>query len=69
MQLLGVVSFFLCTLSMLLIFLNSLLIGEIVFVMALLALMASLGLSAMEVQKSSDALNMRLADMEEINNT
>jgi hypothetical protein len=65
MQLLGVVSFLLCTICMFVMFLQELLIGEILFTMALLALMASLGISVMEVQKSSDALNMRLSDMED----
>jgi len=68
MQLLGVVSFLLCTLCMFVMFLQELLIGEILFTMALLALMASLGISVMEVQKSSDALNMRLSDMEDVVN-
>lgn len=68
MQLLGAVSFFLCTFCMLLMFLNNVVIGEILFVIALLALMASLVLSAMEAQKSSDALNLHLSDMEELNN-
>jgi len=66
MQLLGVVSFFLCTLCMFLIFMNELFIGKIVFAIALILLMASLVLSAMEVQKSSDALRMRLSDMENL---
>jgi hypothetical protein len=66
MQLLGVISFFLCTLCMFLIFMNEMLIGQIVFGVALIMLMASLVLSAMEVQKSSDALRMRLSDMESL---
>ncbi len=66
MQLLGVISFFLCTLCMFLIFMNEMLIGQITFGVALIMLMASLVLSAMEVQKSSDALRMRLSDMESL---
>ncbi len=69
MQLLGAVSFLLCTLCMFVIFLNNLFVGKILFAIALFALMASLGLSAVEIQKSSDALNLRLSDMEELKKT
>jgi hypothetical protein len=64
MQLLGVVSFFLCTASMLLIFAGALVSSKMMFVGALLALMASLVFSVLEVQRSCDALDMRLKDIE-----
>lgn len=64
MQFLGVSSFFLCVLCMLLIFLNKIFMAEIVFGISLLFLMASLGLSIREIQISVDALNLHLSDLE-----
>ena len=64
MQLCGAISFFLCTLCMFVLFLGKVSLGEFIFGAALLSLMFSLILSVIEVQKSSDALNLRLSDME-----
>jgi hypothetical protein len=55
MQLLGVSSFFLCVLTMLLIFFTLQLAAETVFALALLLLLASLGLSIKELFISADA--------------
>jgi len=66
MQLLGAISFFMCTVSMFLIFAGAFFPSKVVFGIALLALMASLVLSVIEVQRSCDALNMRLKDIEKI---
>jgi hypothetical protein len=65
MQLLGVLSFFLCTLCMFIMFLGSVILGEVAFGAALVALMASLVLSVIEVRNSTYALFLRLQDMEE----
>ncbi len=65
MQFLGAVSFLLCTLSMFTLFLGFVVASEVIFVTALLALMASLALSVLEIQRSCDALQTRLKDIEE----
>lgn len=64
MQIYGVLSFFCCVLSMLLVFAGQSLIGAYVFGGALVLLMVSLALSLREVQVSVDALNFRLSDLE-----
>jgi len=64
MQFLGVSSFFLCVLCMMLIFFDKVFIAEITFGISLLFLMASLGLSIQEIQISVDALNLHLCDLE-----
>lgn len=64
MQLLGVVSFGTCTLSMFLLLVEQHLIGRVVFGASLLALLASLVLSLKEVALSNKALNIQLRDME-----
>lgn len=66
MQVFGVASFFLCVLTMLVLFAGWHLAGEVLFALALLLLMISLGLSLREVQVSVDALNVRLSDLEEL---
>ena len=64
-QFMGVISFFLCTACMFLLFVGYNAAAEIVFMTALLALMLSLFLSAWEIHRSCDALNMRLHNIEE----
>jgi hypothetical protein len=66
MQALGIVSLFLCVLCMFLLFAGLVLIGEIVFGIALLLMMASLGLSFREIQISIDALRLQISDLEEL---
>lgn len=65
MQFLGAVSFLLCTFSMFMLFMGFVVAAEIVFVAALVALMFSLALSVLEIQRSCDALQTRLRDIEE----
>lgn len=64
MQFIGVSSFFLCVLSMLLIFFDKVFAAEIIFGISLFFLMASLGLSIREIQISVDALTLHLSDLE-----
>ncbi|MFA6173535.1 MAG: DUF2721 domain-containing protein [Kiritimatiellales bacterium] len=63
-QLLGAVSFLLCTVSMLILFSPHLVLSEVFFGLALVVLMGSLGLSIWEIYLSVETLNMRLSDME-----
>ncbi len=64
MQLLGVVSFGLCALSMFLLLVEQDLAGRWVFGVSLLTLLASLLVSLREVALSNRALNIQLRDME-----
>ena len=64
MQVFGVSSFFLCVLSMILLYVGQNAVGAIVFGGALLLLLVSLALSLREVQISIDALTLELQDME-----
>ncbi len=64
MQLLGVLSLFLCVLSMFLLYVESELWGEIVFGISLIALLLSLFVSLREIQLSTRALDIELSDME-----
>lgn len=60
MQILGVLSFFCCVLTMLLLFLGLSLAGEIIFGISLALLLFSLGLSIYEITISIGALNILL---------
>ena len=62
MQLLGVASFFLCVLTMLLVFAGFMIAADAAFAMALALLLASLGLSLRELFISADALEILLRD-------
>lgn len=62
MQILGVLSFFFCVLTMLLLFLGQPVAGEITFGFSLLLLLFSLGLSIYEITISIGALNILLDD-------
>ena len=64
MQLLGILSLFLCVVSMFLIYVNINHMAVIAFGIALLLLIASLAVSAWEVQISTKAVEMHLKDME-----
>lgn len=65
MQLLGVSSFFLCVLCMLLLFMGADVLSRFVFAISLLLLLASLWLSVREVGVSIDALELQLGDLEQ----
>lgn len=60
MQILGVGSFVLCTLSMGALFLDRELAGELLFGMSLLALLASLVFSLLELKVSTEAINLEI---------
>ncbi len=64
MQFFGVFSFFLCVLSMVLIFQESQLLGKYTFGLSLISLLVSLVFSLREVQLSTKALELELSDME-----
>ncbi|MDR5893993.1 MULTISPECIES: DUF2721 domain-containing protein [Halomonas] len=64
MQLAGVFSFLLCTLSMFALFLSLELTGMVLFGISLVALSVSLIYSLWEIQISTNALNVQLQDVE-----
>lgn len=64
MQMLGVISLFLCVVSMFLIYINLLVFATWVFGLGLMLLIISLGISAWEIQISVIALDLHLKDME-----
>lgn len=64
MQLMGVLSLFLCVLAMFFLYLGSTLAGEVVFGISLVALLLSLFVSLREIQLSTRALDIELSDME-----
>jgi hypothetical protein len=64
MQILGVSSLFLCVFTMFLIFVGSAIPAVWMFGLALLLLIASLGVSIHEIQISVKALDLHLGDME-----
>lgn len=65
MQAVGVASLFMCVLCMFLLFGAHYLAGKLVFGVALLFLLISLGLSIYEIFVSSNALKLMLLDIEE----
>ena len=65
MQVYGAFSFFFSVLSLLFIFLQSVLIAEIIFGFSLVALLISLVLLIMELNISVHALNIQLKDFED----
>ncbi len=65
MQILGVSSLFLCVVTMFLIYVDLERVAAYVFGIALLMLIASLGVSIREIQISVRALELHLHDMEE----
>ncbi|APE29967.1 II family cellulose-binding protein [Halomonas aestuarii] len=66
MQLAGVMSFLLCTLSMFALFLSLELLGVVLFGTSLVLLSISLIYSLWEIQISTNALNVQLQDIEEL---
>jgi hypothetical protein len=64
MQLLGVMSLLLCVVTMFLIYMGWQIVSAWVFALALLLLIASLGLSIWEIQISVKSLKIHLSDME-----
>jgi hypothetical protein len=65
MQAVGALSFFMCVLSMFLLLMDKILIGEIIFGGSLVFLMISLVMSFWEIQISIGALNIQLREIEE----
>jgi hypothetical protein len=65
MQVAGIASLLLCVVSVLLIYVRSLLAAEIVFGVGLLLMIVSLALSLWEIQISAHALNLHLRDIEQ----
>jgi hypothetical protein len=66
MQLFGVFSFLLCVICMYLLFRGFTVSANWVFVASMLSLLISLGLSLVEIQISTKALNLELGDMEDL---
>ncbi len=64
MQLFGVLSFLLCVLCMFLLFQGYTDIANWVFMVSMGTLLISLGISLVEIQISTKALNLELSDME-----
>lgn len=64
MQIFGILSLFLCVLSMFLIFEELQFFGSLIFGISLVLLMISLVFSIIEIQISVKALNLQLEDME-----
>jgi hypothetical protein len=65
MQIFGIVSLLLCVICMFLLYVSMIIIAEVIFGIALILLIGSLGLSAWEIQISVKALNLHLGDMKE----
>ncbi|MEM0938776.1 MAG: DUF2721 domain-containing protein [Bacteroidota bacterium] len=64
MQLLGVLSLFLCVLAMFFLYIEVRFWGEVVFGVSLIILLLSLFISLREIQLSTKALDIELSDME-----
>ena len=64
MQMLGIGSLLLCVLCMFLVYIDLQLAAEIIFGVALIMLIISLGISVREIQISVKALDLHLSDME-----
>ncbi len=64
MQIFGIVSLLLCVACMFLLYIELINLAEIIFGIALLLLIASLALSAWEIQISVRALNLHLGEIE-----
>jgi hypothetical protein len=66
MQIFGASAFFLCVVTMLVMFIGQALLGKILFGVSLVCLLVSLGYSLRELQVSIDALMVRLSDIESL---
>lgn len=64
MQIFGVISFFLCVVTMLFLFFSQILLGEMAFTTSLICLLISLGLSIKEISISIGALDIQLDSCE-----
>lgn len=64
MQMLGIGSLLLCVLCMFLVYIDQQMAAEIIFGIALIMLIISLGISVREIQISVKALDLHLSDME-----
>lgn len=64
MQMLGVLSLFLCVLAMFFLYVEYTLLGESVFGVSLVFLLLSLFISLREIHQSTRALDLELSDME-----
>jgi len=64
MQMLGIGSLLLCVLCMFLVYIDQQVAAEIIFGVALILLIISLGISVREIQISVKALDLHLSDME-----
>jgi hypothetical protein len=64
MQILGVLSISFCVLAMFLLFVDSVLLGQVMFLISLLLMMLSLAVSLYELKISGHALNIQLEDLE-----
>lgn len=64
MQILGISSLLLCVATMFFIYVGYVTIAEIIFAVALVLLLGSLGLLIWEIQISTKALDLQLGDME-----
>jgi hypothetical protein len=64
MQILGASSFFSCVLSMLILFVGKIILGEVIFGFSLVLLILSIALSIWEIQISIDALNLQIKEIE-----
>lgn len=65
MQILGISSLLLCVATMFLIYIGTQTLAEVIFGIALVLLIGSLGLLIWEIQISTRALDLHLGDMEE----
>jgi len=69
MQIFGVISFLLCVVCMFMIYQKFTSLANLTFILSMLALLISLFLSLMEIHISTKALNIELADMEDVLNS
>ena len=65
MQIYGISSLLVCVLCMFLIYINAMIIAEVLFGIGMVLLILSLALSIYEIQLSVKALNLHLSDIEE----
>lgn len=68
MQIFGVLSFLLCVICMFLLYQGFMTAAAIIFMASMLSLLVSLVISLMEIQISTNALNIELSDMEGVLN-
>jgi len=68
MQMLGIISLFLCVVTVFLIYIGLQVVAGYVFGLALVLLICSLGISVREIQISIQALDLYLSDMEKKKN-